>query len=79
MAKKRLTFTDEIRRAIDACGLTRYRICQETGIKEAQMSRLMKRKGFLGQDNLDALAKLLGLHVSAGKPRPSARKETDHG
>jgi transcriptional regulator with XRE-family HTH domain len=69
MAKKRLRFTDEIRQAVNASGLTRYRICQELSIKEAQMSRFMNGKGFLGQANLDALAELLGLHVSAEKPR----------
>ncbi len=69
MARIRLKFTDEIRQAVDASGLTRYRICQELGIKEAQMSRFMNGKGFLGQENLDALAELLDLHVSAGKPR----------
>jgi hypothetical protein len=69
MAKKRLKFSDEIRNAVDGSGLSRYAICQAVGIDQAQLSRFMAGKGWIGQDNLDALAELLGLHVAASKPR----------
>lgn len=67
MAKKRVKFSDEIRRAVDACGRSRYALCKELGIAESLMSRFMAGKGWLGQGNLDALAELLGLHVTADK------------
>jgi transcriptional regulator with XRE-family HTH domain len=68
MVKKRLSFSDEIRQAVGAAGLTRYRICKELGIAEPLMSRFMAGKGFLGQGTLDAIAGLLDLHVAVGKP-----------
>ena len=78
MAAKRVRFSDEIRRAVDASGLSRYAICKRLGIPEAQMSRFMAGKGFLGEGNLNALAELLGLHITAAK-RTRTRKDADHG
>jgi transcriptional regulator with XRE-family HTH domain len=69
MARKRLKFSDEIRQAVESSGLSRYAICKKLGIDQAQLSRFMAGKGWIGQDNLDALAELLELHVAAGKPR----------
>jgi hypothetical protein len=71
MAKKQLTFSDEIRQFVDASGLSRYRICRELGIPESLMSRFMAG-AWLGVENMDALAKLLDLHVAAGK-RPNKK------
>lgn len=64
MAKKRLTFSDELRRAIEGCGKTRYEISKETGIDQAILSRFMHGKGGLSMPNLDTLAELLGWHVA---------------
>ena len=69
MAKKRTRFSDEIRAAVERSGLSRYAICKELGIPQSSMSRFMSGENWLGQDTLDALAELLDLHVSAGKPR----------
>jgi hypothetical protein len=68
MAKKPGTFSDEIRQAVDTCGLTRYRICKDLGIPESLMSRFMAG-AWLGVENMDALAKLLDLHITTGKRR----------
>lgn len=67
MAKRKYKngFTDEIRAAVDASGLSRYRIALTIGIDHSTMSRFMSG-GMLGRENLDALAKLLDLHVSRG-------------
>jgi hypothetical protein len=69
MGKKRVKFSDEIRQAIEDCGLSRYAICQALDIKEAQMSRFMADKGWLGQQKLNALADLLGLRVAVKRQR----------
>ena len=69
MEKKRIKLSDEIGGAIDASGMSRYAICKELGIAESLMSRFMNGKGWLGQDNLDALAELLDFHVTAAKRR----------
>jgi transcriptional regulator with XRE-family HTH domain len=67
MTKKRLKFSDQLRRAVAASGLSRYRISKELGVSESLLSRFMSGK-WLGQGTLDALANLLDLHVAAGKP-----------
>ncbi|MCI0640724.1 MAG: helix-turn-helix domain-containing protein [Gemmataceae bacterium] len=66
MAKKRLTFTDEIRDVIDTCGMTRYRIAKELAISESLLSRFMSGKGGLSMEKLDTLAEFLGIHVATG-------------
>ncbi len=61
--------SDEIRDAVEASGLSRYRIAKEIDVAESTMSRFMGRKGGLSLDNLDRLADLLGLHI-ATEPGP---------
>jgi transcriptional regulator with XRE-family HTH domain len=67
MARNSLTLTDEIRLAVDASGLSRYRICKTLGIAESMLSRFMSGKAGLSLDTLDRLAKLLDLHLAAAK------------
>jgi ribosome-binding protein aMBF1 (putative translation factor) len=70
MAKKRIKFSDEIRRAVDTCGMSRYRLAKLLGCSESLLSRFMSGE-WLGQEYLDALAALIDLHVAAGKrPKP---------
>ena len=71
MAKKPIKFSDELRRAVDACGMSRYRIAKLLGVSESLLSRFISGK-WLGQESLDALADLLDLHVAAGK-RPKKK------
>jgi hypothetical protein len=72
MAKKRSTFSDELRRAVDGCGRSRYRLCHELGIAESTLSRFMSGERGLTMRCLDSLAALLDLHVVAGK-RPKRK------
>jgi transcriptional regulator with XRE-family HTH domain len=68
MAKtKRLTVTDELKKAIEESGLTRYAICQRSGVTEAAMSRFMNGQRGLTLRSLDRLAALLNLHLRKGK------------
>jgi transcriptional regulator with XRE-family HTH domain len=62
MERKKLS--DQIRGAVDASGLTRYRIAKELGVAESTMSRFMNGKGGLSLDNIDRLAELLRLNIS---------------
>jgi transcriptional regulator with XRE-family HTH domain len=66
MAKKRLTFSDELRRAVDSSGLSRYRIAKRLNVSESLLSRFMSGR-WRGQETVDALAELLDLHVAAGR------------
>jgi predicted transcriptional regulator len=72
MGRKRPRFSDELRQAIDACGMTRYRIARLLDISEATLSRFMSGERGLTMKCLDSLAALLDLHVAAGK-RPKAK------
>jgi transcriptional regulator with XRE-family HTH domain len=64
-------FSDQIRAAVDASGLSRYSICKAIGFNQGAMSRFMSGKGGLSTEMLDRLAELLGLNVVM-KPRKRA-------
>ena len=66
MNEQRIKLSDQIRQAVDASGLSRYRIAKELGISESTMSRFMAGSG-LRLENLDALADLLELDIKARK------------
>jgi transcriptional regulator with XRE-family HTH domain len=68
MARKQPKFSDQLRRAVDASGLSRYRIAKLLGVSESLLSRFVAGK-WLGQGTLDALAALLDLHVATGKKK----------
>jgi transcriptional regulator with XRE-family HTH domain len=70
MGKRRAKLSDQIRRAVDASGLTRYRICKQLGIAESTLSRFMSGQGGLSMEYLDRLAELLDLRIETGeRPR----------
>jgi predicted transcriptional regulator len=69
MGKKRLSFSDELRSAVDASGLSRYRIAHLLDIAESTLSRFMSGQRGLTIKCLDALAGLLDLHIVVGKKK----------
>jgi transcriptional regulator with XRE-family HTH domain len=76
VAKKRERLRDQVRRAVDASGRSRYAICKALGLAEATMSRFMNGRGGLSMDSLDALADLLGLNITVGKPTRTKKGPT---
>lgn len=70
----RETFTDQLRRMIDASGLSRYAICKGIRIDQSTMSRFMAGKGGLSMEALDRLAALLDLEIVA---RPKTARTED--
>jgi transcriptional regulator with XRE-family HTH domain len=64
---KRKSMTDEVRRAIEEAGISRYAICKGAGISEAAMSRFMHGQTGFTLRTLDRLAAFLDLHVRKGK------------
>jgi len=69
MAEKRVRLSDQLRRAVDASGLSHYAICKVTGIDKGSFSRFMAGKGWLSVEKADALGDLLRLEiVRRGKP-----------
>lgn len=69
MSKRQTSLTNQVRRAILASGLSRYRISQETDVDQAALSRFMAGKTGLTLASLDALADVLGLRIVADRPR----------
>lgn len=66
MAKRKpKTFSEQLRQLIETCGESRYRISQETGIHESQLSRFMHGTGRLTNETIDVLAEYLGVELAA--------------
>ena len=59
-----MTLGDGIRRAVNASGLSRYRICIITGIDKGAMSRFMASKAGLSVEVLETLARAIGYDVT---------------
>jgi ribosome-binding protein aMBF1 (putative translation factor) len=64
VAKRIESFTDQIRRAVEASGMSHYSICKRIGLDKGVMSRFVNGKGFLAEKSLNNLAAVLGLGVT---------------
>jgi hypothetical protein len=71
MGSKRARFSDQIRKAVNECGVTRYRLAKLSGISESRFSKFMAGAG-LSLEALDTLAETLGLSVLREKQTPNA-------
>ncbi len=58
-----MKLSDQVRQAIDDCGLTRYRIAKETGIHQETLCRFMSGERGLTTTALDTLADFLKLNI----------------
>jgi len=67
MRTKKRTISDDLRRAIEASGKSRYRICKDNEIPESQMSRFMSGEVGLSLAVLDRLCAYLGLELRKSK------------
>ena len=63
--------SEQLRAAVDASGMSRYSICQLTGIHQSVMSRFMAGKIGLSLASIDLLADVLDLGL---KPAAKACK-----
>ena len=67
MPRKPKPIADQLRQAIKQAerkGITRYRIAQETGVSEAQLSRLMSGAGIPRLDTAEAIAAGVGKRLT---------------
>jgi len=75
MAKKRpKKLTDQLRQAIDHCGLTRYEIAKQTGIDESALAKFYNGKRGLSMEGLNALGECLQLTITLGRKPDSTKK-----
>ncbi len=73
----RKTLSDQIRRAIESSGLTRYRIAVESSAEESTLSRFMSGSSSLRTDTLDRIAEVLRLRVECDGPRATLLKRVN--
>ncbi len=74
MAKKRTKkLTDQLRQAIDDCGLSRYEIAMKTGIDESALAKFYNGHRGLSMESLNALGEFLQLTIHLG--RKAERKD----
>ena len=66
---KRTKVTDQIRRHIEACGLSCYAIAQATGIDKATLSRFLSGERGISAKALDRLGELLDFEVVRHGPK----------
>jgi transcriptional regulator with XRE-family HTH domain len=64
MARKRVKLSDQIRRAVESSGKSRYAIFKATGIDQATLSRFMSGQYGLPMKTLDRLADFLDLSLA---------------
>lgn len=63
MARRPQKLSDQIRKAIDASGLTKYRIAKETGIDKSALGKFYHGERGLSTEAMDALGEYLGLSI----------------
>jgi len=59
------TVTQQLRRAVETCGQTRYAIAKETGIPPSVLSRFVAGGRGLRSENIDRLCAHLALKLTA--------------
>lgn len=64
MAKKKLKrLTEQLRHAIENCGVSRYEIAKHTGIDESALAKFVNgRRGF-SMESINALGEFLELEI----------------
>jgi DNA-binding Xre family transcriptional regulator len=64
MAKQKTTkLSDQVRKAMDDSGVSRYKISQETGIDESALAKLYNGHRGITTSTLDRLSKYLELRI----------------
>ena len=66
-------FQDQLREAIDASSLSRYRICKLAGFSQSTMCRFMRRQGSMSLPSVDRLVAVLDLQLVPRRKRQKGR------
>jgi predicted XRE-type DNA-binding protein len=65
-------FSDQLRRAIEQSGLSRYRISELTAIDQSQLSKFANGKAGLSIEAIDAICELIGAKLTT-KQQPAKK------
>ncbi len=68
--------SDQLRRIVDCCGLSRYEISKRTGIDEAALSRFVHGLSGLSLESIDRLGECFSLTLTgpAKRSKPARKK-----
>jgi len=69
-----MAIVEEIIKAMESSEHTRYRIAQNTGIAESQLSRFASGKRGMSVDALETLAEYLGFEIVLKRKRQRRKK-----
>lgn len=69
--RKQVKVSDQLRTIVETCGVSRYRIAQDTGIPESGLSFFLSGRRGLSSKALDALGEYLDLEVVMRSPKRS--------
>ena len=69
------TISEQVRRAIEECGMTRYRLSQVSGVSEGMLSRYMTGEREMTLRTLDRLAPFIGVQIAVKRPRQPKQKK----
>ena len=64
--ERRKKLTDQLRQAIDDCGLTRYEIAKRSGVDESALAKFYNGHRGLSMEALNALGECLQLTIKLG-------------
>ncbi len=74
LAKQGRLVSDQLRKAIDDSGLTRYRIAQESGISQTALALFYNGRRGLSSKALDKLGECLQLTIHLGRKPDTSGK-----
>jgi transcriptional regulator with XRE-family HTH domain len=75
---RKLAISEQLRRAIDESGMSRYRISRETGINQSVLSRFAHGETSLYLETVDTLCELLGARL-VFEARPAKKTKWPRG
>ncbi len=67
------TVLEQLARAIEGSGVTRYRISKDTGVNQSVLLRIVKGTGGCNLETLDTLCDYLGLELTCRKLKRKRR------
>lgn len=65
MLMSKMALSDQLRKIIAECGMSRYAIHKATGTNQSTLSRFVRGQCWLSAKSFDSIGELLGLRIVA--------------